>query len=64
MERPEIDDFDSTEPTEREHQEFMEYQIMLTEQIKVLKECYGTFADSETIQKKCKNKIVELIDLL
>lgn len=53
-----------TEPTEREHQEFIEYQMMLTEQIKTLRECYETFADSEAMQQKIKSKIVNLIDCL
>lgn len=41
----------------------MDYQMLLTEQVRVLRDVYETI-DSEILQTKIKNKIVELIDLM
>lgn len=51
------------EPTEFEHQQFMECQGLITYQIEVLNEVYKTI-DSETLQKKIREKLINLIDCL
>lgn len=51
------------EPTELEHQQFMECQGLITHQIEVLNEVYKTI-DSESIQKKIREKMLYLIDCL
>lgn len=56
-------DFDKNEISDLEQQQFIEYQALITHQIEVLNDVYKTI-DSETLQKKIREKLINLIDCL